>query len=648
MAVAQQWSKKLANLPQGKDSDKAFSFEYAGRPFPEGFTRQPGNAEVWAHASGLTVTVESTSYPETGAQEWTLWFENRGAADSAPLTNVCPLDARAAFPDGCTVTTAKGTSGKIDDFALVTDALAAGAAKEYAACGSRAYIPFFNVGGEHAGAICALGWTGRWFAKVEAQADGARVTGGMPSTGFYLRPGERVRTPRVLWLPWSGRRLDAHNALRRHLVGKMPKGADGQPQAPICFGTWGGMKTATHKKLIEFIQKQGFLYDLYWIDAGWYGDDHETEEFQNFENEDWYFHVGNWRVNRKVHPDGLRPVTDAAHAAGMKVLLWFHSLDCHSHLGWYKEHPEWGRITWDGIAPCVTPHFKDQTTRAKVASAYLDDPDAYKFIADTIGGLLKEHGADCYREDTSMPCGHPDEPGRNGIGEMKAVANYYAFWDSLRAQNPGLLIDSCGGGGTHIDLETVARSYVLHRSDFNCFSTADPIGSQVGNYGLGHFVPLPCGGTGGAGDSYAFRSSLNGGKAFSFELKFDKAGRALIGELEGYPFDWHRRMLEEFQTVKPYLWGDFYPLTKCDTSTDRVLAYQLDRPDLGRGVIFAFRRQDCETESFRVTPELKKGVRYVFEDIQGGNPLCINGGEPFDIAIPDKRGSRLILYRKEE
>lgn len=613
--------------------NKLYSFDYAGRPFPEGFTRQPGSAEVWAHASGLTVTVESASYPETGVAEWTLWFENRGAADSAPLTNVFPLDARAAFPDGCTVTTAKGTSGKIDDFALVKDALAAGAAKEYAACGSRAYIPFFNVGGARAGAICALGWTGRWFLKVETREGGARVTGGMPSTGFYLRPGERVRSPRVLWLPWSGRRLDAHNALRRHLVTKMPKGADGQPQAPICFGTWGGMKTATHLKLIEHIKKQGFRYDLYWIDAGWYGDDHETDEFQNFENEDWYFHVGNWRVNRTVHPDGLRPVTDAAHAAGMKVLLWFHSFDCHSHLGWYKDHPEWGRITWDGIAPCVTPHFKDQTKRAKVASIYLDDPEAYKFIAGTIGGLLKEHGADSYREDTSFPCGHLDEPGRDGIGEMKAVENYYAFWDSLRAQNPGLLIDSCGGGGTHIDLETVARSYVLHRSDYACHPNADPIGAQVGNHGLGHFLPLPCVGYGGA-STYAFRSTLNGGKSFSFGLKFDA--------------DWYRQMLEEFQTVKPYLWGDFYPLTDCDTATDRVLAYQLDRPDLGRGVIFAFRRQDCEAASFCVTPELEKGVRYVFEDIEGGTPMYVTSGEAFEIAIADKRGSRLILYRKDE
>ena len=90
--------------------DKLFSFDYGGRPFPESFDRSPQGAEVWVHPSGLTVTVESTSDPDTGAQEWTLWFENRGKADSAPLTNVYPLDARAAFPDGCTVTTAKGTS----------------------------------------------------------------------------------------------------------------------------------------------------------------------------------------------------------------------------------------------------------------------------------------------------------------------------------------------------------------------------------------------------------------------------------------------------------------------------------------------------------------------------------------------------------
>jgi len=122
-----------------------------------------------------------------------------------------------------------------------------------------------------------------------------------------------------------------------------------------------------------------------------------------------------------------------------------------------------------------------------------------------------------------------------------------------------------------------------------------------------------------------------------FSFVYDgKASEALLAE-------WPKKV----EAVKPFLWGDFYPLTDCDIATDRVLAYQLARPDLGRGVIFAFRRQDCETASFRVTPELEKGVRYVLEDIEDGKPLCITGGEPFDIAIADKRGSRLIMYRED-
>ena len=42
-----------------------------------------------------------------------------------------------------------------------------------------------------------------------------------------------------------------------------------------------------------------------------------------------------------------------------------------------------------------------------------------------------------------------------------------------------------------------------------------------------------------------------------------------------------------------------------------------------------------------------KGVRYVFEDIERGTPTYVTGGEAFEIAIAETRGSRLILYRKD-
>src|ERR1039458_2343771 len=59
--------------------------------------------------------------------------------------------------------------------------------------------------------------------------------------------------------------------------------------------------------------------------AGESGTDRPVDEFQVFGKEDWFLHAGNWRVNEVPHPDGkgLRPISDAAHAHGMKFLLWF-------------------------------------------------------------------------------------------------------------------------------------------------------------------------------------------------------------------------------------------------------------------------------------------------------------------------------------
>ena len=37
-----------------------------------------------------------------------------------------------------------------------------------------------------------------------------------------------------------------------------------------------------HLKMIQFIRDHGLMYDYYWLDAGWFGLDHETDEFQNF------------------------------------------------------------------------------------------------------------------------------------------------------------------------------------------------------------------------------------------------------------------------------------------------------------------------------------------------------------------------------
>jgi alpha-galactosidase len=60
------------------------------------------------------------------------------------------------------------------------------------------------------------------------------------------------------------------------------------------------------------------------------------------------------------------------------------------------------------------------------------------------------------------------------------------------------------------------------------------------------------------------------------------------------------RHVEQFRRIEPYLVGDFYPLTACTLAKDAWVAWQYDRPDLGQGVVQAFRRAECPVETVRL------------------------------------------------
>ena len=49
-------------------------------------------------------------------------------------------------------------------------------------------------------------------------------------------------------------------------------------------------------------------------------------------------------------------------------------------------------------------------------------------------------------------------------------------------------------------------------------------------------------------------------------------------------------MLEEYQSVRHFFAGDFYPLTSYSVDDAAWIAWQFDRADLGAGMVQAFRR----------------------------------------------------------
>ncbi len=553
---------------------------------------------------GLELRAEFEEYEDSAALEWTLWLENKGERNSRQIKDLLPLSC--ALPAGaeCRLSYPLGTAGKITDFQFTEQVL--NDSLRLSSVGSRSVTPFFNLDLGGHGVLIAIGWTKNWFLEIQRRDGEVYLSAGMPETDFYLMPGERVRTPRILLLFWQGDKARSYNLLRRHLLKyHIPKDSAGEPEPPVCLNVWGSMKTQHHLELLEYVKAHDLRFDVYWMDAGWYGPDHETVEYQRLDDDDWIFWQGDWRVNRAVHPNGLRPISDGAHALGMKFLLWYDLWNAVDGIGWTVEHPEWGHLEGPMMG-----NSRHEPVMISMLNA--NHPEARAWITKTLLDSIEENGVDGYREDPPPIYGGEDAPGRCGISEMKAVETLYAFWDALRERYPDILIDNCGGGGSRIDLETVSRAYVLWRTDYNCDPCADPIGPQTGNLGLGRFVPL----IGGAlqarpGDDYAFRSGLYGGFCFGLFpcCTFDGCGQ--VRPADDYPVEWHRQRLQEYQALKPCYSGDFHVLADCGTADDGWAAYEMSRPDLGEAAVLAFRRPNCGQETITVTPVLEPGVYVV-------------------------------------
>ncbi|MGC2248893.1 MAG: alpha-galactosidase, partial [Terriglobales bacterium] len=616
--------------------------------------------------TGLQVRVQALEFADSPVVEWTAYFKNDGKVDAPILEYVEALNV--SFPvtgEGIpTILYSKGC-GVMDTYALQKKPLNQLESFEISSTsGGKTVetIPFFDIQTAGHGLIGALGWPGTWAINFSRPTEAAiAVSAGMGAMHLSLHPGEEIRTPEVLLLPWDGDDLDAHNVLRRYILKYHTPHYDGKPVVlPVSFTVWGGMKTSTAIRLIDQVSKEKIGFENLWMDAGWYGTDRPVEEFQVFGREDWFLHAGNWRVNRVPHPDGLKPISDAAHANGMKFLLWFEPERAVVGTPLTIEHPDW-------FIGEVTTHFEGSTKRPLVKFRMFDfgNPVARQYMIDWISRIIDEQGIDIYRQDCNFALApfwtQADTPDRQGITQIRYAEGLLAFWDGLRQRHPQLMLDIVQRG----DLETISRAVDLSRADYPVSPDADPVGAQVSTEGLAYWRPhfgtiLQI----RAHDTYHFRSGFAPGLGFAL---FNGAGYPnQVGSFipDNFPYDWMRKMVAELKVARPYYYGDYYPLFPCslnsDCSTDpskelsaafEWAAWQFNRPEFGDGMIQAFRRdENAESMENLVLRGLDPAATYEITNLDASTPERISGKDLMQsglrVEIATKRSTAIILYKK--
>jgi len=113
-----------------------------------------------------------------------------------------------------------------------------------------------------------------------------------------------------------------------------------------------------------------------------------------------------------------------------------------------------------------------------------------------------------------------------------------------------------------------------------------------------------------------------------------------------------QKSLAEYKLLRPYYYGDYYPLTDTGNITaDNIwLAYQMNRPSASDGIILAFRRKDCKDESLTIKLRgIDSNGKYQLlnEDTQSNETLSgevLRNG--YMLKLNDKPGSVLIFYKK--
>jgi alpha-galactosidase len=567
-----------------------FSFKYDGvasKKFLSNWTKQEqtSNQDVnstkvittWIDsAGGLKVTFEKITYSDFTAVDWLLYFENTGSANTGIISDVQVLDT-SVFDPGYILHRTNGGIPDVNQYEvseLPITKLTPRTLSTLNGTPSTKDFPFFRIDTGNSAIIMGIGWTGNWKVSLESPDNvNLNIKASLPETNFYLTPGEKVRTPRILAMIWNGEKIESNSQFRQLIYKYYSPVLNGQKLLPVATcntgythmelgGFWDVETTAANQ--ISMINAYGTLGIKYMVtDAGW------MQDCLRNGVDNWTDGMGSWVPRTDHYPNGVGPVADAAYNVGIKWGLWMTPEMANPGTIVYTQHPEWLAGGY-----CMVDFGK---------------PAVIDYMYNIVDGFMKlSPGFRVYRTDGGfVPSIEPEGANRVGIMEMKYVMGLYDFWDRIITNWPDSFRYGCDCGGQRIDLEMIKRFHVNQKSDVFAINNVD----QASIWALSQYLPnnlidVPL----VRMDDYTVRSTF----ASSINLGW-------TADQSGFDSNKAKAILAKYNALAPRLIGAWYPLLPYSRAETVWMASQYHRPDLGNGIVLAFRHSN-NAESAKVFP----------------------------------------------
>ena len=317
----------------------------------------------------------------------------------------------------------------------------------------KGFFPFAAIEDTEAG-VCwgaQIAWAGSWQMEFYRQGAALCLSGGLADREFghwtkCLKPGDKFETPPAVVACIAGSLDD----LCHRLTERQRRAADQHPSSeatlPIVCNefctSWG---SPTHENIEALARRlKGSLVRYLVIDAGWYGQP----------GDNWWNQQGTWFPSAERFPHGLSAISEMIRSYGMVPGLWFEMevVGTGSTAFTLTDH----QLKRDGVPITTTKrHFWD-----------FRDPWVHEYLAKRVIAVLRDGNFGYAKFDYNESIGIGVD-GAESLGEglRQHIEGVTRFFDRIRAELPGLVIECCSSGGHRLEPSMIARSAMSSFSD---------------------------------------------------------------------------------------------------------------------------------------------------------------------------------------
>jgi alpha-galactosidase len=472
----------------------------------------------------------------------------------------------------------------------------------------------------------SLVYSGNFLAEAEVDPfETTRVRLGINPEGFAWRldPGAEFAAPEAV-LAYSdaglGSLSEAYHRLYRE---RLARGVWRDRPRPVLINNWEATYyDFTEEKLLEIAAVAREIgIELFVLDDGWFG-----------ERNDDTSSLGDWFVDSRKLPGGIDGLARKIEALGMMFGLWIEPEMVSERSRLFAEHPDWaigvpGRARTEGRNQYVL-----DMSRPEIVDHLFD------VLSDVLGSGPVSYVKWDMNRNITEPYGLALPPDRQGEFFHRYILGVYSLYERLTAAFPGILFESCAGGGGRFDPGLLAFAPQAWTSDDTdaverlkiqwgtslCYPLSSMAAhvSAVPNHQVGRMTPL------------ATRAAVAFFGVFGYELdptRLSAEERAAVADQVGF-YKEHRELLQRgrFHRLRGPFEGDGNEtawMTVSGDSRRALVGYYrvLNRPVPGPGRL-RLRGLD-PTASYRISlwPSTGDGLERANSLVRGGDELMSVG-----------------------